>query len=218
MNGSSNSVQPEQAAPNRQAARRTATRDEIVAAAWQLCREEGLAGLSLRELARRVGLAAPSLYSYFASKDAIYDEMFRQGQVQMGEAMAPHVEADVAGGRAVARRAARSFFEFCTADPVRYQLLFQRTIPGFVPSPQSYALAVAQLESLGRQMQALGVHEPRAMDLWTAVLTGLTDQQISNDPGGTRWADLVDDAVDMLCDHLGLPADPPPPTTARRNR
>lgn len=218
MNGSPNSVQPEQAAPNRQAARRTATRDEIVAAAWQLCREEGLAGLSLRELARRVGLAAPSLYSYFASKDAIYDEMFRQGQVQLGEAMAPHVEADVAGGRAVARRAARSFFEFCTADPVRYQLLFQRTIPGFVPSPQSYALAVAQLESLGRQMHALGLHEPRAMDLWTAVLAGLTDQQISNDPGGTRWADLVDDAVDMLCDHLGLPADPPPPTTARRNR
>ncbi|MDO8388987.1 MAG: TetR/AcrR family transcriptional regulator [Actinomycetota bacterium] len=217
MSGSPNSVQPKDRPTTRQAARRAATRDEIVDAAWQLCREEGLAGLSLRELARRVGLAAPSVYSYFASKDAIYDEMFRQGQVQLGEMMAEHVEADVAGGRAVARRAARSFFDFCTADPVRYQLLFQRTIPGFVPSPQSYALAVAQLEALARQMRAFGLHDARAVDLWTAVLTGLTDQQISNDPGGTRWASLVDDAVDMLCDHLGLPADPPA-TTARRNR
>jgi mRNA degradation ribonuclease J1/J2 len=29
-------------------------------------------------------------------------------------------------------------------------------------------------------------------------MTGLTDQQISNDPGGTRWRRLVDRAVDML--------------------
>jgi hypothetical protein len=29
-------------------------------------------------------------------------------------------------------------------------------------------------------------------------MTGLTDQQISNDPGGRRWAQLVDRAVDML--------------------
>jgi hypothetical protein len=38
------------------------------------------------------------------------------------------------------------------------------------------------------------------LDLWTAVVTGLVDQQWSNDPGGTRWRDLVARAVDMLLD------------------
>jgi hypothetical protein len=53
-------------------------------------------------------------------------------------------------------------------------------------------------ESLAR----IGVRGGRALDLWTALLTGLTDQQISNDPGGDRWTSLVDDAVDMLLAHL----------------
>ncbi len=47
--------------------------------------------------------------------------------------------------------------------------------------------------------------DPAAMDLWTAIATGLTDQQISNDPGGDRWLRLVDTAVDLFCDHAGIP-------------
>jgi hypothetical protein len=43
-----------------------------------------------------------------------------------------------------------------------------------------------------QQLAAIGVHDQEALDLWTAVLTGLTDQQISNDPGGSRWTQLVD--------------------------
>src|SRR6478672_7500756 len=50
---------------DRRAERHEATRTEIVEAAWELVRTEGLAGLSLRDLAQRVGMQAPSLYSYF---------------------------------------------------------------------------------------------------------------------------------------------------------
>ena len=184
--------------------RRAETRREILAAAWDLCRRNGLASLSLRELAAAVGLRAPSLYSYFPSKDAIYDAMFAEGQRQMAEHMGGHVEPT--GTREEFRDSARAFFEFCTADPVRYQLLFQRTVPGFEPSAESYALAVANLEVLASRMRAAGVTDPRHVDLWTAMLTGLTDQQLSNDPGGDRWERLLDEAVDLLCDHAGIPA------------
>jgi hypothetical protein len=51
------------------------------------------------------------------------------------------------------------------------------------------------------------VHEREMLDLWTAVMTGLTDQQISNDPGGTRWTRLVDRAVDMLMTENTSPAE-----------
>ena len=34
--------------------------------------------------------------------------------------------------------------------------------------------------------------------MWTALTTGLVDQQISNDPGGDRWTRLIDDLVTMF--------------------
>jgi AcrR family transcriptional regulator len=58
--------------------RRTATRAEILDAAWGIAREKGLADLTLREVGSRIGMRAPSLYSYFDSKNAIYDAMFGQ--------------------------------------------------------------------------------------------------------------------------------------------
>lgn len=183
--------------------RRAATRDEIVAAAWSLCRERGLAQLSLRDLAERVGMRAPSLYSYVASKDEIYDLMFAQGQRELAAAL-PHFSPAVVT-REEFRAGSRAFFEFAIADPVRYLLMFQRTLPGFVPSDASYALAVANLERIALTMRAAGVSDARHVDLWTAIVTGLTDQQLSNDPGGSRWGVLLDEAIDMFCDHVGIP-------------
>ena len=103
----------------------------------------------------------------------------------------------------------RRFVAFCTSEPARYQLLFQRTIPGFEPSPESYAPAVRALEATRERLAANGVREPRHVDMWTALVTGLVDQQISNDPGGARWIDLVDESVDMFlnhCQHQTRPA------------
>ena len=182
---------------DRRSLRRERTRDEIVSAAWSLAREQGLAGLSMRDLGARVGMRAQSVYAYFDSKDAIYDAMFRQGYeefiVAMSGARGRHTQP-LAQARAFAHR----FFDFCVSDPVRYQLLFLRTIPGFVPSAESYAVAVDALESVNSELAALGVRDAAAADLGTALFTGLVSQQLSNDPGGKRWRDLVDRAARML--------------------
>jgi AcrR family transcriptional regulator len=171
-----------------------------VRAGWDVVREHGLAGLSMRDLGERVGMRAQSVYSYFASKHEIYDAMFLEGYqafvAWMGAAVSDDdLATDPIGA---ARTRAHAFVEFCVSDPVRYQLLFQRTIPGFTPSDESWAVALEAYEQMTAQLAAIGVHGQEALDLWTAVLTGLTDQQISNDPGGARWIQLVDRAVDML--------------------
>jgi AcrR family transcriptional regulator len=190
--------------PDRRAARRQQTKDEIVAAAWDLVRDQGLAGLAMRDLGDRVGMKAQSIYSYFASKHEIYDAMFHEGYLAFAAAMAdvdgvPGEGTEPADGpRVTARRVAHRFFEFCTSDPVRYQLLFQRTIPDFVPSEASYAVALGTYQATTARMAVMGITDPEALDLWTAMLTGLTDQQISNDPGGVRWERLIDRAIDML--------------------
>ncbi|HEX3393292.1 MAG TPA: TetR/AcrR family transcriptional regulator [Acidimicrobiales bacterium] len=185
---------------DRRSERHEATRTEILQAAWQLVRAEGLAGLSLRELAHKVGMRAPSLYSYFDSKNAIYDAMYAQGsraylEEERGWLVTGDPLADLKAGL-------RSFVVFCTRDPARYQLLFQRTIPGFEPSAESFAIAVEGLEALRMRLDAIGLTDPEALDLLTAIGTGLTDQQISNDPGGDRWTRLIDEAVEMFYDHV----------------
>jgi AcrR family transcriptional regulator len=185
---------------DRRAMRRESTRQEIVAAAWELAREQGLAGMSMRDLGARVGMRAPSVYSYFPAKDAIYDAMFRQGYEEFIAWMTTDEDAD--DPLALAKSHAHRFFTFCTDDPVRYQLLFLRTIPGFEPSPESYALAVRALADGAAAFTRWGVTDPEASDLATAVLTGLTSQQIANDPGGDRWERLVDRAAEMLIREL----------------
>ena len=185
---------------DRRTARHQETQAEIVEAAWEMVRQDGLSGLSMRDLGQRVGMRAQSIYSYFASKHGIYDAMFLEGYRTFADWMdRPANDAGVASDPlAIARTAVKGFVEFCTTDPVRYQLLFQRTIPGFTPSPESWAVAVQTYEKMRERLGAVGVHDQATLDLWTAVMTGLTDQQISNDPGGTRWTQLVDRAIDML--------------------
>jgi AcrR family transcriptional regulator len=184
---------------DRQARRRQETVDEIVTAAWEQVRERGLAGLSMRDLGARVGMRAQSLYSYFASKHEIYDAMFFQGNQAFVDALAVPADLDSSfeDRVAAARRGAHAFFEFCVSDPVRYQLLFQRTIPDFVPSERSYAVAQVAFDMASARLAAVGFGKS-GVDMWTAVLAGLVSQQLSNDPGGRRWATLVDDAVDMM--------------------
>src|ERR1700733_14053703 len=110
---------------DRRAERRDAVIAEILDAAWEIARAEGLAGLSLRDLAARIGMRPPSLYWYFDSKRAIYDAMFVQGNQQLLARLNQQEWPD--DPRAALRLAARFFVEFMLEDVQRYQLLFQRT-------------------------------------------------------------------------------------------
>jgi AcrR family transcriptional regulator len=186
-------------APDWREARRRSARDAIVDAAWAVVGEEGLAGLSLRDLARRAGITTPTVYAYFDSKNAIYDAMFGEAATQFAQAMTEPYDCDDPGEVLVA--SVHRFFEFCTSDPARYQLLFQRTLPGFEPSPESYAPAERALAGARKLLALNGITEARHLDLWTALVTGLVDQQVANDPGGGRWTRLIEESAAMFVAH-----------------
>lgn len=190
---------------NRITERQEATRLEILDAAWSLAREVGLANLTLRDLAGRVGMQPPSLYSHFASKNAIYDAMFGQAWAEY-EARALSDLAELPDHpRTAIKRVARVFFDFAVADLARHQLMNQRTIPGFEPSPDSYAPAVRVLDHGVATLAALGVTDRGHFDIWVSLLGGLVDQQLANDPGGDRFSRLLEPAVDMWADAVGIP-------------
>jgi AcrR family transcriptional regulator len=196
------------------------TKAEIVSAAWVLARQKGLAGLSMRDLGDRVGMRAQSVYSYFSSKDEIYDAMFRQGYEECLAAMGTPDDSGVDPVTAMKADAGR-FFRFCTSDAVRYQLLFQRSIPGFEPSAESYAVAVQALGRMQDGPTRAGIVDPAALDLITAVFAGLSSQQVANDPGGHRWEGLVDRSVEMVlrdvAPHLLDAQESTPRPTTRRS-
>ena len=194
------------ALPNRdrRAERREATRREILDAAWEIARQKGLAAVTLREVAGRIGMRSPSLYSHFESKNAIYDAMFAQAWGELCDvfdAMPPPPE----GPRTAMLALAETFFGFAVADLARYQLLNQRTIPDFRPSDQAYAAAIAVYERMREMLRQCGVSAQADLDMWTAIIGGFVDQQLANDPGGSRWHRQLPRLVDMFCDEVGMP-------------
>jgi len=191
---------------NRIAERREATRREILAAAWDVAREQGVAQLTLRQVAARVGMQAPSLYSHFDSKHAIYDAMFGQGWAEYLAECEEQLPTLPEEPRARLRAIAQQFFDYSIADPAWFQLLNQRVVPGFEPSAESYAPSLAVMELFGTEMNRMGIRDEGAMDLWVALVGGLVDSQLANDPGGSRYQLLLDRAVDMYADHVGLPS------------
>jgi hypothetical protein len=102
----------------------------------------------------------------------------------------------------VFKRGCRLFVEFCLEDAVRYQLLFQRTIPGFVPSEASMAMAWQSYRDMADALVDAGVTDPADVDLWTSIQMGLTAQQWANDPGGHRFVDHLEPAIDMFIAHV----------------
>lgn len=189
---------------DRRAEQREATRGEILDAAWQFARRDGLAAITLRDVAAAIGVRAPSLYSYFDSKMAIYDAMFGQAWSDYLERI-DNEDAPSRSPRVGLKQAAHLFFDYAVSDLARHQLMNQRVIPGFTPSPDSYQPAIEVFERLRALMAGYGLHDPAAVDLFVALVGGLVDSQTANDPGGDRWARLLDEAVDMYADHYNLP-------------
>jgi AcrR family transcriptional regulator len=174
---------------DRRARRRQQTIDEILDVAIQVMAEEGVAGLSLSEVARRMGIQPPSLYKYFPSKLALYDALFQRGareSLAVYRAAAAQAEpgwaALVAGAEAVMRLG--------LDHQVVAQLLNWRPVPGFEPSPEAFAPSIEFVQEARRLLQVAvdrgELHPDAASEEGTALLsilvTGVISQQLANQP------------------------------------
>jgi len=180
--------------------RRSQRRGQILAAAWDIAAESGLAAVSLHEVARRVGIRQPSLYGYVSSKLDLYDAMFAQAYEQL------LARLDSSPPRGTAREqllhVSRVVLDFAVENPSRQQLIFQRTIPGFEPSAASYALAKRLVDRSVSLLSALGAGSPAHAEVYTSLVAGLGGQQIANDPGGDRFTRHLEAVLGMFLDHF----------------
>jgi AcrR family transcriptional regulator len=173
------------------AERRARTTDTIVAAALTVIGQEGAAGLTLGEVARRVGMRTPSLYGYFDSRSALCDELFRRGWTDLGVAVAsltPDGRTDIRG---VLTDAMDVTLGWALSHPAEAQLMFWRPIAGWRPSPEAFEPAEAVLDhtaAVFTRAQDLGLlHDApdveELVQVWVALTVGVISQQLSNEPG-----------------------------------
>ena len=166
-------------------------------------RVNGIAGLTLREVAVRVGMQPPSLYSHFESKNAIYDAMFCQAwhgdeQFREAELRAP------ADPRERLVFIARIFFDFAAADSARNQLMNIRVLPEFTPSAESYAAAVECLDLMrGRTCATWASPKAADVDVYTALIAGLVVPAGGERPRRHPWRRLVPRVMHSYADSVG---------------
>ncbi len=175
---------------DRRTRRRLETIEEILTIAEGLMEEEGVNGLALSEVARRLGVKPPSLYKYFDSLLDIYDALFERGQQTNLEVMRRAREGAEPGLDAL-----RSMLEangrWCLAHPAAAQLMFWRPVPNFKPSPQAMAPSV---EMVRLQRQALadavaagevgpGADSDEALFAVSVLISGVLGQAMANEPG-----------------------------------
>ena len=196
--------------------RRQRNREEMMAAildaARAVMREEGVAALNLHEVARRVGLRTPSLYEYFPGKMALYDALYRFGirlYAAGREHLAP-ITALPASFWEHARGELEHYMTFAQENPELYQLVFERPVPGFVPSPGSLeegARILAHSDQLLKQALeqgnlALGLPPEQARDLFIGMMHGLTALHMANEPalpiGSGRFGSLIEAALALF--------------------
>jgi AcrR family transcriptional regulator len=198
---------------DRRQRRRQETISEALDVALQVMAEQGVAGLSLGEVARRMGIRPPSLYVYFDSKNALYDAIFAQGWRALAEVMDAAYK-DVEDGSETdvlrfLRRHAGTFVRWSVEHPAYSQLMFWRPVPGYEPSPEAYEPAVQLMQRGLRNLAVLRdrgafrseVDVDELMRAWTAVIGGVISQQLSNAPDESfddgRFTTLLPHLVEM---------------------
>src|SRR5215218_9213685 len=174
---------------DRRVQRHHQTVEEIIDVALQVMAEDGVAALSLAEVARRMGMRPPSLYQYFPSKLAVYDALFERGARQtlaVMESYQSRIAENPLEGLAAAQAA---WNDWVMANPVLAQLLYWRPVPGFEPSPKAYQPAL-QLYDLGWAA------------LYTILMAGVISQQLANEPAAMaatgRFTRLTPTVLDMF--------------------
>jgi AcrR family transcriptional regulator len=114
--------------------RRAETVHEIKAAALAQLTESGTGGLSLRGVARVVGMTVQSLYHYFDSRDALLTALVTDAHSALADAA--QAGADATRGRPPRdrRRAATlAYRQWAHDNRAAFMLLYGTPVPGFEP-------------------------------------------------------------------------------------
>ncbi|MBI5298255.1 MAG: TetR/AcrR family transcriptional regulator [Chloroflexi bacterium] len=125
--------------------------------AWNQIAETGAATLSLRAIARELGITAPAIYNYFSDRDALVTALIVDAYTSLGESqMASISEMSEEDLKARFVALGLAYREWAVTYPQRYQLIFGTPIPNYVaPDDITFPAAAHAIVPLATTLQAL---------------------------------------------------------------
>jgi AcrR family transcriptional regulator len=159
-------------------------REGLVEAAERVLQDEGLKALSLRRVAREVGVAPSAVYNHFKNLEALLAAVAADGYRQLA-ALEQAAYTSSAEPGAMLRGLARDYLEFGANNPNLYRLMFSPAVVGYRSDPElgaagdsSFGLSVDWWCGKGSYDPSVSaVNYPTALSTW-ALLHGLTLQMI----------------------------------------
>jgi AcrR family transcriptional regulator len=147
------------------------TRDALIRACADLVAEQGLAALSLRKVADRVGIKAPSIYVHFASKEALLAEAGQHAAAALGAYLRKACKGSDARQRLLAT--ALGYLGFAAARPSLFALFFhelpsvRRSLDELPPADSPYGFFIERVsEFLGGERARV---EILGFGIWSMV-------------------------------------------------
>jgi AcrR family transcriptional regulator len=151
-------------------------RDDILAAARQIMLTGGYPALSMRALAEAVGVRAPTLYDYFASKEDVLNAVFMQGVELLAGKFEGQLETTEPGLERLVRIGI-VYRQFGIENPDLYQLLFAKLDQSFIPGEEQRMASKGLFDVLRNHVVdalEIGVLRPNdpdfvALSIWSAA-------------------------------------------------
>lgn len=202
---------------------RAEVRARILRAAREEIAQHGGVGLSMRAVAREVGMVSSAVYRYFPTREALLTAMIVESYEHLAAALAGaegrgqssegRKGSDGSGARRASRwsELAQAFRSWARAHPHEFQLIYGTPIPGYVAPPETIPAATAVALPFLEAGAAGPVEGFAAGDL-TTQLRPLADE-VGVDPAGAaavlaELAALVGAVSLELAGHLVGTADP----------
>ncbi len=125
--------------------------------AWQQIAEQGAPALSLRAIARALGITAPAIYNYYPDRDALVTALIIDAYRSFGDAQL--AARDAVPETDLSERLyaiGLAYRQWAMTYPERYQLIFGTPIPGYVaPQDQVGPVAARSLSALVSVVESL---------------------------------------------------------------
>jgi AcrR family transcriptional regulator len=122
--------------------------------------EQGIAGISVNAIAKRMGVTGPALYRYFSGRDELLNDLVRDAWHDLADT----VEAEVAASEGASppdrvRAFAAVFRTWAITQPHRYLLLFGTPLPGYHAPEDTALVAHRTMSALLRVLPHEDPHE-----------------------------------------------------------
>jgi AcrR family transcriptional regulator len=157
---------------------RAETTEEITETALALLTEGGPDAVTLRAIAREMGMTAGAIYGYFPTRDDLINRLITDVYTSLVDAVEAARDAcppDDAGGRIVAW--GRALREWSVANPAGFRLIYGDGVPGYRPREGGVAVEPAHRACMGLTQLVASVwqraapHQPAAD--WADFADGL---------------------------------------------